>query len=303
MKHNTTDDLIRAYLGGKLPPAEREQLEKMLLDDPKLAEQVALLRAEAAAAELLIAAETRQLFQQWQAEEPQQPSVFRSGPLRWAVGIAAALLLVFAAWQMLRPPADVPMPGSPTPPQPPADLPATPPAPTAGIEALTPSAGIEAVTPSHRLNRTPTSGSQNHLALAKQHLPDPLSTNLRQTTTTDSTASIFQKAQRAYTAGNYQQSLDLLAQTDPSQQQSATFLMAHALFQLGRFGAAAEQFDRLIAQNSRQYRYRSEWGLLMCRLADRPRSETAFRNQLKEILAEPEHPCFQQAVGLRDALK
>lgn len=294
MKDNTTDDLIRAYLGGKLPPAEREGLEKRMLDDPELAEQVALQRAEAAAAELLIAAETRQLFQQWQAEEPQQPLVFRGGPLRWAVGIAAALLLVFAAWQMLRPPADMPMPGSPAPPQPPADLPATPPAPTAGIEA---------VTPSHRLNRTPASRPQNHLALAKQHLPDPLPANLRRSTTADSTASIFQKAQQAYAAGNYPRTLELLTQADAAQQQSATFLTAHTLFQLGRFGDAAEQFDRLIAQNSRQYRYRSEWGLLMCRLADRPRSETAFQNQLNEILAQPEHPCFQQAVALRKRLE
>ncbi len=297
MKHNPPDDLLRAYLSGQLPPAEREQMEKTLLDDPELSEQVALLRAEAAAAELLIAAETRQLFQQWQAEKPQQPSVFRSGPLRWAVGTAVGLLLVFAAWQMFRP-ATGSEAAAPihrlTPP--PADQPAVPPAPTAGIEAVTPT-GSEAVTSSHRLTK------KHYLALAKQHLPDPLSANLRRSSTADSAASIFQKAQLAYATGDYPKTLDLLAQTDAAQQQSADFLAAHALFQLGRFGAAAEQFDRLIAQNSRQFRFRSEWGLLMCRLADRPRSETAFQNQLKEILAQPDHPCFQQAVSLREGLK
>ena len=293
MKENSTDDLIRAYLGGKLPPAEREQLEKMMLDDPELAAQVALQRAEAAAAELLIAAETRQLFQQWQTEAPHQHSVFRGGPLRWAIGIAAALILVFAVWQISQPAAYVPMPSSPAPTQPPTDLPPTPP-PSA---PQPPIAGAEQNPPKVK------GRSSNHLALAKQQLQDPFTTSLRQVVTTDSTASIFQKAQLAYATGNYQQSLDLLAQADPAQQQSVTFLIAHAQFQLGRFDEAAAQFNQLIAQNSRQYRYRSEWGLLMCRLADQPRSETAFRNQLNEMLAQPKHPFFQQATALRDALK
>lgn len=294
MKQNTTDDLIRAYLGGKLPPAEREQLEKMMLDDPEIAERVSLQRAEAAAAELLIADETRQLFQQWQTEKPQQHSVFRSGPLRWAVGMAAALLLVFAVWQVFRPAADAPQPDGPATPPPPSAQPALPPA----SKPQPPIAETVQNPPAPVKNRP-----SNHLALAKRYLPDPLSANLRQTTITDSTASIFQKAQHAYAMGDYPKTLELLAQSAPAQQQSATFLTAHALFQLGRFPAAAEQFDGLIAQNSRQYRYRSEWGLLMCRLADRPRSETAFQNQLNEILAQPKHPCFQQATALRDALK
>ncbi len=294
MKENSTNDLIRAYLGGKLPSTEREQLEKMMLNDPELAAQVALQRAEAAAAELLIADETRQLFQQWQSEKPRQHALFRSGPLRWAVGMAAALLLVCAMWQILRPAVDAPMPSSPAPTQPPADLPATPPA----SAPQPPIAGVEQNPPAKAKGR-----SSNHLTLAQQLLQDSPLTNLRQTTITDSTASIFQKAQQAYASGDYSQTLALLVQADAAQQQSATFLMAHTLFQLGRFRDAAEQFDRLIAQNSRQYRYRSEWGLLMCRLADRPRSETAFQNQLKEILAQPEHPCFQQATALRDALK
>lgn len=294
MKKHLTDDQIQAYLRNQLPPTEREQLEKTLLDDPEIAEQVALQRAEAAAAELLIAAETRELFLQWQAKKTLPRPVFRGGPLRWAIGGAAGLLLVFVAWQMLRPAAHEPLPGRPAPAQPPSELPAP--------QAAAPAAQPPVATAPPKPKAPAKSRPQNYPALAQQHLPDPLPSNFRQPAAADSTASIFQTAQRAYGAGDYQQTLNLLAQTDVAQQQSAAFLAAHALFQLGRFGAAAEQFERLIAQNSRQFRFRSEWGLLMCRLADRPRSEKVFQKQWKEMLAQPEHPYFQQAKALRKAL-
>ena len=48
MKEEIPDDLLRRCLQGKLSPAEQEQLEKRLAEDPKLAEDLALQRAEMA---------------------------------------------------------------------------------------------------------------------------------------------------------------------------------------------------------------------------------------------------------------
>lgn len=280
---------MRAYLNGKLSPSERIRIEKILQDNPDLQQEWSLLRAEIASAELLIESETRQLFQQWQQETPAHVSVFREGPRRWAVGIAIALLLGFATWKISLQPVDTPQ-SSPVLQQQPT-LPAPVPPPPVAVAPIRPSVSVPS--PTH---------SKNYGVLASQLLSDPLSGTLRRSAIADRTASTFQQAQEAYAAGNYQRSLDLLKETNMAQQQSAAFLSAHALFQLHRYPEAAIQFQQLIHQNSRQFRFRSEWGLLMCRLADRPSSEQAFNTQLNEILAREEHPYFQQATALKETL-
>jgi len=290
MKQELSDDLIRAYLNGKLSSSETVRIEKILQDNPDLQQEVSLRRAEMGAAELLIASETRQLFRQWQQEAAPHRSVFRGGPLRWAIGIAIGALFVFAVWRMSFRPADS---SAPTP-----DIHTPTPAPRQPVAAA-PTAPAPATQPAPPSAQRP---SKNYWALAKQQLPDPLSTTLRRVETADSSASIFQQAQDAYAVGKYQQTLDLLGETEAARQQSAAFLSAHALFQLRRPQEAAAAFEGLIAQNSRQFRYRSEWGLLICRLANRPNSEKEFKKQLKEILAQPEHPYFEQAKALQKTL-
>ena len=287
MKKDWWDDQIRAYLRGKLAAVEKEQFEKMLREDPEFVAEVALLRAEVASTEVLIAADTRQLFQQWQTEKPPQTLYLSIKPLIWGLGISAVLLLLCIVFLVRdRPPVDS-LPNMQLPPSPAAELPA----PTAIPPLQAPQAQAPAKSP-----------SKNYWAMARQHIQNPLSANLRRPSG-DSTLSTFQQAQRAYAAGNYQQTLDLLAQTDSTRQQSATYLSAHALFQLRRFDLATAQFERLITQNSRQFRFHSEWGLLMCRLADRPRREAAFRRQLHDLLAQPQHPYFEQARALQKTLK
>ena len=293
MKRDISEDLYQAYLNGKLPPAERAQFEEWLHEDPELEAEMALRRAETAAAELLIASESRQLFQQWQTEKPARYSVFKMGLLRQAVLVATALLFVVAASQLLRrttaaPPSEgQPQPAPSVPGPPPQSAPALPP---------------------HIATALPPSNTHPHepkrySALAKQHLQDPSLNNLRRPAAGDSTVSFFQQAQQAYKTGNYPQTLELLEKTDTTRQQSSVFLSAHALFQLQRYREAEVQFERLIAQNSRQFRFQSEWGLLMCRLADFPHREQAFKTQLNGLLAHPEHPYWQQAKDLQKTLR
>ena len=121
--------------------------------------------------------------------------------------------------------------------------------------------------------------------------------------TTETAASAFTRAQKAYETGNYHKTLELLAQTDSTRQQSADYLSAHALFQLKRFKEAGTTFQRLIDRNSLQYRYPAEWGLLMCRLALLPEQAGTFQTQLQGILADPGHPYYTQARLLQKALK
>jgi hypothetical protein len=285
MQEKIPDDLLQAYLQGKLSAEERALLEEKIGSDPDLARTVALLRAEMAASELLIAEETRQMFQQWK-----KPRRALNRPISWIAGLGAVLaLLAIAVWQTTRPtatpapavnpeptPAELPGPASPTPiAQPPAVQQSRPDKPVA----------------------TARPGS-SYRKLAGLFFEEPALSNFRQVPT-DSILSIFSQAQQAYTAGNYQQTLDLLAQTDSTRRQSATFLRANALFHLGRFAAAEAQFATLVDQNSRQYRYPAEWGMLLCRLANTPNREQAFRQQLDAILQQPEHPYFEQAKKLK----
>lgn len=287
MKKDWWDDQIRAYLRGKLAAVEKEQFEKMLREDPEFVAEVALLRAEVASTEVLIAADTRQLFQQWQTEEPPQTLYLGIKRPFWMLTIAAALLVVFLILLFRYRSPSALNPVTQPPPSPAAERPV----PDAIPSLQAPQAEAPAKSP-----------AKNYWAMARQHIQNPLSANLRRPSG-DSTLSTFQQAQRAYAAGNYQQTLDLLAQTDSTRQQSATYLSAHALFQLRRFDLATAQFERLIGQNSRQFRFHSEWGLLMCRLADCPRREAAFRRQLNDLLAQPQHPYFEQARALQKTLK
>ena len=272
MNEKIPDGLLRRYLRGTLSQTEREQFEKELDNDPELVEEVALRRAEMAASELLINTESRQWFQEWQ--QPGENHFWGKASVRWLLAIAAGIALIFAAILLLRPP-EVVIPQKPAP----------------------------RVLPPQAASPLPESGSNGYIAMARQYAEKPVLSGTRQLRAGESNVSAFRQAQDAYAAGEFQKALDLLTQTDKSQLQSATFLEAHALFQLQRFDEAAERFSRLIENNSRQFRYSSEWGLLMCRLAELPEQTPEFRQQLRDILANPQHPYYEQAKKLQTTLK
>lgn len=270
MTDNFPDDLLKRYLQGRLSQTEREQLENRLNNEPELAEALALQRAEMASSELLIAAETRTWFAEW--KQPEKAPFFKNKTVRWVLVVVAGISLVAAAVFLLnRPAATNP------------NNPGATPGPSPDIAAQQPAA-------------SPESG---YLALAREYSEQPVRAAARQLSPADSKASPFRRAQAAYAAGQYQQTLDWLSQTDSTQAQSATFLKAHTFFQLKRFPEAAALFSRLIDTNSRQYRYSSEWGLLMCRLASYPQQAPEVRQQLQQITANPQHPYFEPAKKLQ----
>lgn len=284
MHKQLPNEHIKNYLQGRLSAPERAALEVLVASDPDLAQRVALLRAEMAAAELLIAEDTRQLFQTW-GKQPRR-TLLGKMPLLWSVGtIAVLLLLAIATWLTTRPT------NTKTPPPPKANTQHPQAAPVPPPDR--PRQPIAQVPPT----TAPRHSATDYRALAAQNLYDPVLPNFRHAATDTADAPIAQ-AQQAFSAGNYEQTLRQLAQADSTHSQTTAFLAAHALFRLGRFGEAAEQFAALAAQRSRQYRYAAEWGLLLCRMAELPEQEAAFRQQLDALLAQPEHPYSEQAKAL-----
>lgn len=262
---------IRNYLRGRLDAAARAHVEQSLQTDPALARQVALYRAELDAYELLLEAESRAWFKTW-AETPQPR---RASKRLWvfaclAIGLSVTLYAVF-----FRPPYAPPT----LPPVPqPTSVPAVPsPAPKPAIPSTTPVA--------------PAASSP--MAMALRAMPNPI--NKFRNGPADSLVNSYQKAEQAFEAGQYTKTLEWLAQTDSTQQQSADFLAGHALFRLHRFAEAEAHFDVLVRQNSRRYHYHSEWGILLCRLAQGPNKRAAYLQQWRYIRSNPDHPYYEQA--------
>ncbi|MBK8555227.1 MAG: hypothetical protein IPL65_05390 [Lewinellaceae bacterium] len=226
MKPTTREERIRAYIKGTRSQEEKANFEQELRSDPSLAEDLALARSEMAAAELLIAQETRQLFRKWQ---PAPRSIWSKRIIIWGLVIAGALLLIYVGagyWK-----SQTPVPTS-QPEKQVAPTPVPPPKPTEPIAQVNPETNSPA--PATR---------SNYLALAEKQLPDPMLSQLR-STTAGSAQSLLGQAQQAYTSGKYQQTLELLAQTDSTQLQSAGYLKAHTLFRLKRFAEAEQQFQQ-----------------------------------------------------------
>jgi len=293
MNENNPDDPVEAYLKGKMTQPDLENFERKIGSDPLLAQEVALRRAEMAASELIIASETRLLFREWQQGSPRFDAFWRNKPLILALGLFSGIFLLVAAIWIVRhttgaPPADKSE-------QPSQGPPAAAPAPTPSPSGPSVNALPEKTVP-------PRHSAKYYRALAEEGLPEPVLSSLRKSAPDTVAADIFRRAQQAYETGDFNRTLDLLAQTDSSRLQSATFLAAHALFRLQRFGDAETRFNRLVGWNSRQFRFQSEWGVLMCRLADFPRREKEVRQQLNGILQHPEHPYFGQAKDLQKTL-
>lgn len=288
MTADEQDKQIRDYLKGRLSGEERAAFESRLRQDAALTARLELLRAEMAAAELLIAEDTRALFEHWRQERPGRGLIKGRGPLVWAFAIFAILLSVFGAWWLItakdgepaeRRPAKESMPAremeQPKPALPPAAAPMPP------------------------VRRPKT---KDYIALADKYFQEPVQPTVRRSVA-DTVQSPLRLAQEAYGQGRYEEALEWLAQVDSTRGQSAAYWQANALYHLRRFAEAEAAFAQLVADNSRQYRYASEWGMLLCRMAVLPKEKDLFEKQLQAIIADPKHPYAGQAVQLDAAIR
>lgn len=269
MNQNERHQSIRAYLLERMPAADREAFEAAMAADPVLAQDVALQLGEIEIGEMLLEEQARG----WIAAHRRQRTAWGLFGLKKQVVVtllAATIALVLAAVWWFRTPETA----RDTPPviahqAPPPPVATAPNGDTAPAQPVRPPA-------------------DRYLALARENFQEPPLHTLR-TPAPANAASYYRQAEQAYSRGEYQHSLDLLAHTDSTQQQLTAFLEAHALFHLGRFQAAAGQFSFLIDSNSRQFRYDSEWGLALCRLAEKATRQKAL-DLLRSLAGQPDHP-------------
>ncbi len=280
MNQNERHQSIRAYLLERMPAADREAFEAAMAADPVLAQDVALQVGEIEIGEMLLEEQARG----WIAAHRRQRTawgLFWSKKQVVVTLLAATIALVLAAVWWFRTPETA----RDTPPVIAHQTP--PPVTTAPNGDTAPTAPV----------RPP---SDRYLALARENFQEPPLHTLR-TPAPANAASFYRQAEQAYGRGEYQRTLDLLARTDSTQQQLAAFLKAHALFHLGRFQAAAGQFSFLVDSNSRQFRYDSEWGLALCRLAEKTTRQKAL-DLLQYMAGQPDHPYAERAQALLKTL-
>lgn len=286
MTADEQDKQIRDYLKGRLSGEERAAFESRLRQDAALTARLELLRAEMAAAELLIAEDTRALFEHWRQERPNKEAFWRR-PRFWYATFVLTAVLVLGAWWFYtakepEPPVELPLREQRSPVQ--EEKKSVPVAPTATAPAA------------RRPKKT------DYIALADRYFQEPVQPTVRRPLA-DTTLSPLRSAQEAYGQGRYEEALEWLAQVDSTRGQSAAYWQANALYHLRRFAEAEAAFAQLVADNSRQYRYASEWGMLMCRLAVLPKEKDLFEKQLQAIIADPKHPYAGQAVQLDAAIR
>ncbi len=273
------DEQIRAFLKGQGSPEERAAIAEQLAADAQLARRAAQLRVEIAVSELLIAEDTRKLLQRWRAQK-RQSTAPNMRFLLVAAALASLIGMAGIIWYLAIRTDPAPLP--------PAEL---------NDRSVLPQASEP---PKRQVAPSPMASSrpaEYYRRRAARLLPDPPLPTFRNTLTAVPDDPVV-RAQQAYTEGHYGEALALLERADSSRSQTAAFWAAHALFRLGRYGEAAERFSNLIAQRSRQYRYAAEWGLLLCRYAELPKQALAFQQQLRAILAQPDHPYFDVAQEL-----
>ena len=290
MSQNEYEAAIRSYLQGSLSPVERKAFELAVDADPELAQALALQYAEWQIGELLLEAQARAWIS---AHRPARRPVaaFWRNPLAVRLLLAASVALAVAAigWFSMPDPWRDPIS----------------PLRSLRSESHSAPAGLPAVDSAQAPRLLPPTANEppepdRFLALARNELEEPALRSLRGSPS-DSAQSAFRLAEQAYARGGYRQALELLAQTDSSQQQMAAFLSAHTLFRLGRLDAAARQFKYLVEIQSRQFRYDSEWALAMCYLAQKKDRKKAF-GLLRQIAYSPDHPYAERAISLRTTL-
>lgn len=284
MNENTLSTQVQDYLKGRLSSPEKAAFEQKLAEDPALQQELALQRLEMEATESLIAAETRQLFENWKQEAPNLAPKRFNFTAGHAGIVLLSLVLLYGVYRWMQ----APLP----PPPPPIVQPERVPAPVA--EQNNPVSPKPEMAKPAALNPYP--------ALAKAHFKEPVLSSFR-SGKDNSAGSRWQDAKTAYEKRNYDRVLSLLVDMDSTRRQSADFLTGCALFHLNRYEEASNKFLLVLSAGNQQFKWQSEWSLLLCRLAQYPKFEKDARQRLDAILANPNHPYHEQATQLKKSIK
>lgn len=278
MDHTIWYEKIDDYLDGLLTDAERAGMDDALAQDPALARELRLHRAEREALELLSDEKARADFMRWttEAAPDNKPPDRRPWWRRlWWLPVFAVVVVGLAVWgrqyrtpaetpaatplpapSQMPPPADSPAPILEKPAQPVAKVPnqvqpKTLPPPAADFDTATEEV-FAAVDETRSLFSEPDASAMRSRSGGNSFDPE----------------SPFAKGLLAFEAADYRQAVEWLAQVDSTKNLnlaiSATYIQGHAWFRMQQYEKAANAFRFVFQQNKTLFTTDAKWKEALC---------------------------------------
>lgn len=309
-------DKIEAYLTGQLTDEESLQFEKEAANDQQLANELSLQRLEHDAMERMLEQELKnKMASSWAASPPANPFLEKQEAkvvqldarknwrvLRIAAAIGGVLLITALLWRLTnnKPPEIVnEPPKKETPSEPPTQEtpPITIPEETEIVE--TPDEPVNKKEQPKQKNRkterpAPPPSQNNYLAMAENLYTAPSSqaSSLKSGDAPSEKSAILQAAE-ALDEGRFKEALTLLGPPAADDQSTERYIRGHAYFKTGKYGAAAEEFKIIAADEFLPNYQEAQWYLLLSYLAQLPTTEKEFK-ALANQLANDEYSDYQQ---------
>lgn len=279
-------DKIESYLSGKLSAEEAMEFERLLKQDPSLAELADMHRIERLGMEYLVEKDLVQKLKAWEKNPPSGQGK-KKGKWPWLLAtLALAVLLAVLIPQIRHSAPEKNTPALETP-QP---------------EKMAPRTDVPVA-------EKPKKPSPDYLALAASSysLPENLGSYLRSGDAPRSD-SVLSPGLEAFALGKYQQAVKAFNRIDPEKHPAefelAREYLGHAYFKLGQYEKAASVFSGIAAQSAMTTLDRAEWYLALSLLPDYQKNRAQV-NALLEKMTNPEsyHGYAASAEVLRVRLK
>lgn len=306
-------DKIEAYLRGKMPPSEAAAFEADMASDPELAAQVQVHRIERQGQEWLVERDLLAKMNTWERDlAPQTPMRVTFVRRWWAIGVAAMLVAGIFGWWLLRPQTDI---GGPSPI---ANAPKTAP------RVMTPTKKTPRPAQQAPSSRTKEEGGAMAETAQQKPLPtaptNPTATIdysaladtyyreadfMQQQSGSPADPSGYGEALDSYNSGKYSDVEKLLKPLQKNDRNALKNkeLLAHSLYQRGRYTEATAYFRQLAGAKDKVLAERAEWALALSLLHRMPAEKTALSSILNRIVAKQGHAYYSNAVELKKRLQ
>lgn len=292
-------DTIDAYVKGQLNAAEKADFETTLQSDPDLAKAVEQARIDVGIANLLIDDEVRGWMQEWENEPPAStPNPPRPGiGWKWLGLTAFIAVLGGAVWFFNRSGTNnkeqTPEQEQPVQQKPP-------------VRTDVPVVQQETVPPKTVPEKSASPAADaRYTALAETGFRRSDNTSyLRSIEPVQTQKTPLHRAAEAMDARQYDRAIDILSplpSTDPEYIAAQT-LLGESYFLKKQFSKAEQAYTTAL-RSGKISSDAVEWSLLMSYLAQYTTKKSDFDRLLNRILADLDHPEYDQAVGLQKALK
>ncbi len=300
-------DKIEAYLRGKMSPSEAAAFEADMASNPELAAAVQVHRIERQGQEWLVERDLLSKMNTWERDlAPQAPMRVAFVRRWWAVGVAAMLVAGVFGWWLLQPQADIggppPMANAPRPtPQiksPSKKMPRPAPRPSVSGAEDNSRDVAETVTP-RPANPTAT---VDYEALADTYYREADFMQKQSGGSTD--PSGYGEALDSYNSGKYSDVEKLLRRSQKNDLNALKNkeLLAHSLYQRGRYAEATSYFRQLAGAKDKVLAERAEWALALTLLHRMPAEKAALSSILNRIGSKRGHAYYSNAVELKKRL-